>query len=102
MKRDGHGESSASRLASKLKRCVNGSQRSWDLLGAPGPTRDIRRPKGLPAWALGRTQARAHDRRMRLPWDRSKPPQLDLLGHEEPAPIAETPVEALTVGADEN
>lgn len=31
---------------------------------------------------------------MRLPWDRSKPPQLDLLGPEEPAPMAETPVKA--------
>ncbi|MDH4061450.1 MAG: ParB/RepB/Spo0J family partition protein [Aquincola sp.] len=31
---------------------------------------------------------------MRLPWDRSKPPQLDLLGPEEPALMVETPVKA--------
>ena len=32
---------------------------------------------------------------MRLPWDRSKPPQLDLLALGEPAPLPETPVRAL-------
>lgn len=37
---------------------------------------------------------------MRLPWDRSKPPQLDLLGPEEPAPTAETPAKALTTASD--
>lgn len=37
---------------------------------------------------------------MRLPWDRSKPPQLDLLGPEEPAPTAETPAKALTATTD--
>ena len=84
----------------EVERCVNGSQRSWDLMGARGPTRDVRRPKGSLSRALGRTQSRAHDRRMRLPWDRSKPPQLDLLGPEEPAPIAEPPAKALTATPD--
>ena len=37
---------------------------------------------------------------MRLPWDRSKPPQLDLLGPEELAPMAETPVNALVATPD--
>ena len=32
---------------------------------------------------------------MRLPWDRSKPPQLDLLALGEPAPMPERPVRAL-------
>lgn len=37
---------------------------------------------------------------MRLPWDRSKPPQLDLLGPEEPAPMAETLVKAPSAEAE--
>lgn len=37
---------------------------------------------------------------MRLPWDRSKPPQLDLLCPEEPASMAETPVKAKIVEAE--
>lgn len=37
---------------------------------------------------------------MRLPWDRSKPPQLDLLSPEEPAPMAETLVKAPSAEAE--
>lgn len=37
---------------------------------------------------------------MRLPWDRSKPPQLDLLGPEEPAPMAEPPLKATIAEAE--
>lgn len=35
--------------------------------------------------ALGIARARLHHRVMRLPWDRNKPPQLDLLGLDAPA-----------------
>lgn len=46
------------------------------------------------ARALGGSRARAHDRLMRLPWERSKSPQLDLLATEQPAPNVEAPSEA--------
>jgi ParB family transcriptional regulator, chromosome partitioning protein len=37
---------------------------------------------------------------MRLPWDRTKPPQLDLLDPDEPTPMVESAVKALTATSD--
>src|SRR5256885_573340 len=56
--------------------------------------RDVQGPKDSLARALGRSQARAHDWLMRSPWDRFKPPQLDLLATERRAPIDEAPSKA--------
>jgi len=82
------------RLASKLKRCVTESQLSRDLVGARERMRDEPGPKDSVARALGGSRARAHDRLMRLPWDRSKPSQLDLLATEQPASNVEAPSKA--------
>src|SRR5438105_8981957 len=69
-------------------------QRSWDLAGAHERMRDVYGPKDSLARALGRSLARAHDRLMRSPWDRFKPPQLDLLATEKRAPTGEAPSKA--------
>src|SRR5438105_8677818 len=69
-------------------------QRSWDLAGAHERMRDVYGPKDSLRRALGRPQARAHDRLMRSPWDRFKPPQLDLLATEQRAPIGEASAKA--------
>lgn len=67
-----------------------------------GPRERVRNepgPKEPVAPALGRPRVRAHDRLMRLPWDRSKPSQLDLLVTEQPALSVESPSKAPMVHA---
>ena len=53
--------SCAGRLESTSKRCVTGSQRSWNPMGTRGRTRDVRGQKAPSTRALGRSQARARD-----------------------------------------
>ena len=87
------------RLTSKLKRCVTESQLSRNLEGAPERIGYEPGPKDPVARALGGSRAREHDRHMRLPWDRSKPSQLDLLATEQPTLSVESPSKAPMVHA---
>ena len=61
--------------------------------------RDEPGPKDSLARALGGSRARAHDLLMRLPWDRSKPSQLDLLAAEQLALRVDLPSKAPMVHA---